>query len=537
MDENALISQAIQKKLGAEYGVEARTDYHQYDIDSKADAGLTLIVRNPLIESDPEKAKLAILKGLAEIDELKLYVVAETNTNHMERLAKELEYFRAQEATLAKDTDGKSTTTIHDKTPDWFRELPKRSGWNIKHALDVVKTDTGIVNITINIPKDVSAEDIVKNIESRKEAILEKLGERTVKYTPTAKTKEEKDALAEKVKNLDFSVTSQSDGENKTLKIYIMSKEQLAATKLPGGISADKVKDLSATNPLLVLQNGQDDHEPGKPQPHLQKALSRAILFAGENHADILPFVLGKEDMRRMVGKSLTGLKEKAKDNAELTKRIDAFMADPVFKDPYQWGKEVEKQEFVPEAPHFFKMTGNYTDPNVLYEPGVMRVELKLPAEKFPEIRAKLAGTTPGAAGAGLAAADVVAAVDARIKPLVEALVTTVQNQQQIANHIVEQETKNATSSGTLENAATALVQVANKLGSWVDRMESQAGKAPPAAPAAASGDEALANSILAAAGVAVTQEATLAGAIAASGPTSLLQRAEKTPSEPGQFV
>lgn len=485
MDANQQISQVIQKRLGGDYKVQTRVNYWQYDVDNKADAGFVLVVKNPLIESDPEAAKKQILKVLSEIDPLKAHIKFESETNHMDRLAKELEYFRAQELASKTNVDsqGRPYVTIHNKAPEWFRELPKRSGYNIKHALSVNKGNTDVININISAPKDAPLEDIVSNIQNRKAAILETLADRVVKYTESAKTPEEKLALKEKVKRLEFNVTSSSTDDSKTVHIEIMSPEQLAATKLPGGFTPDRIKELSHTNPLTALQNGEDDQDktPGKPQPHLQKALARAILFSGDKRDEILPYILGKEDMRRMVGKSLTNLKAHSKDNPELVKRIDAFLADSVFKDHSQWGKPVENQEDIAQTPVFNKVVGDMSDPSKPYEPGVMTVSVRLPAEKFTAIR------------------DQIAALDAA---------SPAQPQQAGAD--------------SMEKAADALVQVAEKLMSWVERVDSVS-KAPQVS--AANPNEALAEAIIASA--AASSQST-ASTIVAGGPTKLLSRAEK---------
>ena len=534
MDANEQVSQILQKRLGGDYSVETRTNFFQYDIDRKADAGFVFVIKNSLIESDPAQAQKDILAALGKIDPLKPHVKVETETNHMERLAKELEYFRAQELALG------DSTTIHDKLPDWFRELPKRGEWNIKHALNISKTSDGIIGITINIPSDVSPDVIVKNIESRKGDILAVLAERVAKYTDSADTPEKKQALKELVKRLEFSVTSADTAYGKGIDISIMSPEQSAAKKLPGGITPDKVQGLNVTNPLLALQNGEDDLDKTKPQPHLQKALSRAILFAGNTEtasetAKILPYILGKEDMRRMVGKSLTVLKGKVSGNPELVKRIDDFLADSVFKDSNNWGKPLEKQEDVAETPRINKVSGElFGDLSSPYEPGVMTVTVKIPADKFPTVRDQIAALDGQGAGQ-IASSDMLGMIDNRIKPLAEALVTTIQNQQQIANRIVEQESKLALQSpqttaqqGLLEKAAIALTNAANRLMSWVDRVEAPANSQPVEIPQTLPSDEVLANNILAAAAA----NPTTSDAAAMAAVSSWTERTSKNTAE-----
>ncbi len=192
MDENTRISAAFKKRLGADYSVDTRVNYFQYDTDEKAEASFDFVVKNPLIESNPQEATKQIFKALGELEPLKPYLKLESQTNHMERLATELTEFRAAELKVNEKNSGEAVTHIHDKWPEWFRELPKRSGWNIQHALNVTKANTGIISISINTPKDVSQDDIVKNIHDRKTDILAMLAERVEKYTPTAKTPEEK---------------------------------------------------------------------------------------------------------------------------------------------------------------------------------------------------------------------------------------------------------------------------------------------------------------------------------------------------------
>ena len=500
MGSNEQISQVLQKRLGGDYSVETRVDYGQWDLDSKPNAGFVFIVKNALVESDPNKAQADILKVLSEIEPLKAHIKVETETNHMERLAKELDYFRTQDLMLGE------STTIHNKLPEWFRELPKRGDWNVKHALNISKTSDGIIDITINTPSDVAPEEIVKNIEKRKVDILEVLANRVEKYSPAADTPEKKQALKDAVKRLEFSVTSADTKHGKGIDIHIMSPEQAATMKLPGGITPDKVQALNLTNPLLTLQNGEDDLDKTKPQPHLQKALSRAILFAGNSEtvhetAQILPYILGKEDMRRMVGKSLTVLKNKNGTNLELVKRIDAFLADPVFKDQNQWGKPIEKQEDIAQAPRFGKMTGDMTDTSKPYEPGVMMVTVSLPADKFPAIRDQIAALDAPAAGAATPSP----ALDQKVTALAEVVQAGLKNQLEIIKEVEKMQQAAppaAAQAGILEKAATALTDAANRLVGWVERVEKAS--APPAAKPIPS-DEALANTILAAAAAGAT--------------------------------
>jgi|GEM_PF-6917399 len=403
MDLNDKISKLISDRLSKDsptgaFQVEARTGFTQYDIDQKSTSRLVLIVKNPLIEEEPEKAKARISNVLTGLEALKPHIKFETEANHMERLSNSLAWMLAQEAALNEKTTGARITTIPNKYPEWFKELPKRQNWNIKHALNTTVADTGVINIRIDTPKDVAPEMIVKNFESRKAAIMDMLADRVVKYTPGLDTQEKKDAVKAQVKRLEVTFASQSSGDDKSVYIYIMSPEQLAATKLPGGISADKIKELSPTNPLLALQNGEDDQDPDKkkPQPHLKKALARSFLFAGENHIEIFPYIAGKEDMRRAVLKSLVSLKKRAAENPTLVdptlgKRVDEFLSDPVFKDQSQWGKPVEKQQSLPESVRFVKSTSG--DNGQPYEKGVMEVSIDLPPEKFQKIREDIAAT------------------------------------------------------------------------------------------------------------------------------------------------
>lgn len=398
MDVNDQIARVIGERLSkdsqtGEFKVEVRTGYNQFDLDQKSASSLVMVVKNPLIEDDPEKARQVIMKVLSELEPLKGNVQLETETNHMARLARELEWFRAQEASLNEKTTGTRITTIPDSYPKWFEELPKRSGWNIKHALNVTKDDFGVIKIEISTPKDIDPDIVVKNITNRMAAIKATLADRAAKYSP----QQDKDTIKQQVQNLDIAVTSGSNEWGKTVTIEIKSPEQLKDAKLPGGISKEKLATYVAENPLLTLQNGEDDQDRtlGAPQPHLKKTLARSFLFAGENHIEVFPYIAGKEDMRRATSKSLVKLKKRAIDNPslvdpDLAKKIDEFMADPVFKDLHQWGKPVEKQDDIPHSPRFVKMTG---DPGKPYEKGVMEVSIDLPVDKFTDIRQKLAAT------------------------------------------------------------------------------------------------------------------------------------------------
>ncbi len=81
-------------------------------------------------------------------------------------------------------------------------------------------------------------------------------------------------------------------------------------------------------------------------------------------------------------------MKRNNSTNAELVKRIDAFLDDAVFKDHNRWDTPVEKQQFIAGPPYFNKNTGISGQP---YEAGVMEVNVNLPADKFPQIQQQIA--------------------------------------------------------------------------------------------------------------------------------------------------
>jgi len=365
--------------------VEVRTGYNPGNgPNAPEETSLIVRVQDKSFETNPDAAKPAILNALT-IDPLKPYILTEPETKHMERLAGEVEWFRSQEAAFSD-----WVPTISERTPKWFKELPERDEWSIQHALNVTQGADGI-GISIATPKDIDQQIIVNNMQGRKDAIMEALADGVVKYTPTADTPEKQAALKEQVKKLNVTITSSVDGDAKTVGIIIMSAEQSAAATQPGGMRPEQIESLKLTNPLMALQNGVDDKgvetTPEKLQPHLQKALAKAILFAGDKDKadEIFSLIAGKEDMRRTLVDSLQGLKAKAGDNAELAQRIDAFLNDPVFKDPHQWDKKAEYHEFIAKEPAITKVVEQD------YKDGLMEVTIPLPHDKFPEILQQLA--------------------------------------------------------------------------------------------------------------------------------------------------
>ncbi len=373
--------------------VETRAGYSHSDTNSQAEATLEFIIKSPLVETDPSAFEKQFLAALSQIEALKPYVTTESETHHMKRLATDLEGFIKTEAELNAKNTGEKFATIPHEYVKWFEELSKRNEYSIKHALNVSKTNIGVIEIKISTPKDVDPEVIVKNFEARKDAIMEMLADRVVKYAEGLDTPEKKAALKEQVKKLNVTFAASSNEWGKSVEIQIMSDAQRDFLKNPGSAPPKDPGAFVDTNPLMKLQDGDDDKDkgPSKPQPHLKKALARAFLFAGDKANEIFPLIAGKEDMRRAVIKSLVGLKNKQSGNVELGKKIDAFIADDVFKNPNEWNMPVEKREVKKSSPCFIKRTA-YAD-GKLYEKGVMNVTFNLPADKFPQIQEALAAS------------------------------------------------------------------------------------------------------------------------------------------------
>jgi hypothetical protein len=393
MDTIDRIAVALKTRFSSDpalgdFDVDVRTSYDHMDPDDKSSAGFTFIVKNPVIETDPAKAEQHLLAQLASIEALQPYLKTESKKSHMKRMADELSAFIELEAELnAKDT-GSRAVSIPPEYAKWFEELPKRNDWSTKHALNITKTNLGVIQIAISIPKDADINTVVANFESRKDAIKEMLANRVVKYTPGLDTKEKKENLAAQVKDLEIIITPSSNDVGQIASIQIMSKKQKDEIKAAGSGVPDNIPDLLASNPLMALKDGEDDKNPENPA-HLKKALARSFLFAGEKANDIFPLVAGKDDMRRAIAKSLVHLKNRQPENTELAKKIDAFLGDDVFKDPDRWGTPVEERKDFKEAPRFLKMGREIGSKP--YTKGEMAIELTVPADKFTKIRDQLA--------------------------------------------------------------------------------------------------------------------------------------------------
>lgn len=339
--------------------------------DKNKTSTLAIKITNPAIERDPALED-RILAKLSEIPALSENVQFETDAKHAENLAKRLREFISDGAAIPE-----SFVKWFDKATD-----PKTDGYGYRqngdHALGVEKTDMGI-NIRIAVPKSADPAEIQKNIEGRIDAVKALLAERVVKYSPEAKTDAEKQALRDKVKALDFSVSSAKDEYASTVEIRILSAEQLAAandTKLKRGapvLPSEELKKLRESNPLNFLKDGKDQ------DAQLQKALARSILFAGDKALDIFPIIAGSKDMQVAIIKPLVKLKAA---KPELAEKIDKFIADDTFKDHSLWTPGSEKSK-----PLLDKLGLRITrDGSEKYTPGEIEVKLSLPAGKFANI-------------------------------------------------------------------------------------------------------------------------------------------------------
>lgn len=404
VDFNEKISETMKTslskdaKLGA-FEVETRIGYNHYQPDSKPATQLTFILSNENIELDPAAVEKHFLANLPQI--LKDNAVTETEKNHMKRLADELTAIAQAEGKLNGKTTGEGASSIPANYSKWFEELPKRRGWDTKHALNVTKTTTGVIRINIDVPENVDPDMVAKNIEARLDAIKDLLAKRVLKYTPSADTDEKKKTLEQAIKGLKYTIAPSSSAYGgKGVMIQIMSEKQLEFSKLPGNAPPENPAELIATNPLNALKNGDKDDEKGpdgQPNPpHLKKALARAFLFAGDKANEIFPLVAGKDDMRRAITKPLVILKDKlVKDttkpeNADLVKKLDTFLADDTFKDPDRWSTPVEEREDQKSPVRFIK--DNDATDGKPYEKGKMKIVIDLPSDKFPAIRDELAG-------------------------------------------------------------------------------------------------------------------------------------------------
>lgn len=496
MDANDKISQNIRDRLSGDaaigpFEVQTQVEYSHFSPEGKPTAGLTFVVRNPLIESDPAAVEKHILARLAAIEPLAAHVEFESPQDHLKRMAGQLGEFIRMEGDYNQQFTGERTISIPPNYAQWFEELSKRPEYQTKHALRISKDAIGAVNVTISVPKDVDPAVITKNIEGRMDAIKDMLANRVLKYTEGLDTDEKKDALRAQVKALNVVVSSSGGNEwGKDVTIQILSGEQLAATKQTGVLPTEQMAALAASNPLSALKDGSgEDKGPDAPPPHLKKALARAFLTAGEGANEIFPLIAGREDMRRAVVKSLVSLKNKLKDQPEAGQKIDAFLADDVFKNPDQWNKPPGEREDFKSAPRFIKASG---DPDKPYEKGVMRISLDLPADKFPALRAQLEGLD--GPGPNVTAVPAAAAMPGN----------------------------------ALEAAGKALTAAADRLLGWVQRVEAQK---PPENAAPAPSMTLNVGVQAAAASDAALADAVIAGTTSAAG--SWAKREEQRPTDP----
>ena len=418
-DEGKAIAQAFQKEFkfsdGTPAQVEARIKYNHYGLDQPDQNGIELIVKHRQFESAPGDAEKVVLAGLAGMAPLKDHIVTEPTTDHMKRLAADLNYIREQETLLNKSITGTPVTHIYDKLPQWFEELAQRNEWDLQHAFRISIDEFGVVRATATLPKDVDPNIVLKNFEGRMPDIIAAIAGGVQKYP---NTQEDKNAAIEAAKHL-IVIPKVMEGEtDKTITFEIMSKLQHDDSLSQTGLSKDKINEYLKSNPLTGLQNGDNDADKKAPlQPHLKKVVSRALLLSGASYIEVFHFLAGREDMKRHLEELLGNVKEKAVAKpqiagANLVTKIDDFLKDPVFKDPMQWRKPAGKQEFVPEFPRFSKITGisrtsmtNAEDKG--YEPGVMQIDISLPnGKKFEEIRNQLIamGNAPATAAKDTAA-------------------------------------------------------------------------------------------------------------------------------------
>jgi hypothetical protein len=370
--------------------LEVRTDTRHSTADDKRMTDLIFTARNPNIEVHHGQFEDMVRNALYT-DAFRPHVKFESDTDHMKRMANELRQFIALEGEMNAKATGERTISIPDNYPKWFEEIGKRNDFSSKNAFNIHK-EKGITTMDASLSRDVDPAVIAASLEARKGAILDMLAERVVKYTPSADTDEKKNALKAQVKALEVIITS-SDTYGKRVTITIMSKAQLEATKgadgKPQEIPADKVAELAATNPLNALKNGEKELDKDNP-PHLQKALARSFLFAGDKANDIFPMIAGKDDMRRAVIKTLVKLKTvRMAENptSQIGKAIDNFLNDDVFKEVDRWGTPSnERQDF--KQPIVFVKDGgrglNASDKP--YEKGKMEFTVSVPTNKLPQI-------------------------------------------------------------------------------------------------------------------------------------------------------
>jgi hypothetical protein len=370
--------------------LEVRTDTRHSTADDKRMTDLIFTARNPNIEVHHGQFEDMVRNALYT-DAFKPHVKFESDTDHMKRLANELRAFINLEAEMNAKTTGERTISIPDNYPKWFEEIGKRNEFSSKNAF-VISKDQGIITMDASVPKDVDPAVIAASFEARKGAILEMLADRVVKYTPSADTDEKKAALKAQVKALEVFVET-SDTYSKRVTIRIMSKDQLAATKdadgKPQAIPAEKVAELAATNPLNALKNGEKELDKDNP-PHLQKALARSFLFAGDKANEIFPLIAGKDDMRRAVIKTLIKLKNTRmaeNPNSQIGKAVDNFLNDDVFKEVDRWGTPANERQDFKQPILFTKDAGRGHHANdIKYEKGKMEFTVSVPTNKLPQI-------------------------------------------------------------------------------------------------------------------------------------------------------
>ncbi len=368
-----------------DFKVEARSNYGGSGLDNQNQmpATLELTITNDALETDPTLQAL-ILSQLSQIPALAENVQFETDRKHAENLAKRLREFI------------KDGAQIPESFAAWFEEMAKKdTQQRPDHTVQITKADTGIT-VSLDVPKDADPAAVQKNLEARMEAIKAMLAERVVKYTPEAATDEQKQALRDRVKALDFAVSASKTDYGSLLSINVMSKEQLAVAKQNQSagykgptLSADETKALRDSNPLNALK---DDDKTAQ----LQKAVARSVLFAGDKAMEVFPIIAGREDMKRAVIKPLVRL---AQAKPEMADKVKNFIEDDTFKKHENWvysgviGTSNNSVEGGKQQPRIVKTPAIKTaDGNEKYTPGQITVSLDLPANKFKAIVESIAG-------------------------------------------------------------------------------------------------------------------------------------------------
>ena len=409
MDQvSANVSQKLTALNSGEFKVEARTNYGSGGLDGAQNSTATLELRisNDALETDPT-LQTQILAQLSQIPALADNVQFETDRKHAENLAKRLREFIAGGA------------QIPESFAKWFEDMAKNDARErADHTVKITKQDTGI-SIQLDVPKDADPAAVQKNLEDRMDAIKSMLAERVVKYTPEAATEEQKQALRDRVKALDFAVSATKYDSGAYLNIAVLSKEQLEyAKKTTTGfnapaLSADETKALRDSNPLNALKDGE-----GK-DAQLQKAVARSVLFAGDKAMEVFPIIAGREDMKRAVIKPLVKF---AKEKPEQADIVSKFIDDDAFKKHENWrfsdgiGTHDDRADGEKKQPRVSKIGATQAaDGSEKYTPGVIKVELELPAKKFKAIIEQLASPAEHQAPTPEAAAsnpDVIGRVD-----------------------------------------------------------------------------------------------------------------------------